>query len=51
MRCNHKQIKSLHQNDMNTILSTNYINFIIDFIETPVNIISIGPGRDQIIKL
>ena len=28
-----------------------YINFIIDFIETPVNIISIGPGRDQIIKL
>ena len=28
-----------------------YINFIIDFIETPINIISIGPGRDQIIKL
>ena len=28
-----------------------YINFISDFIDTPINIVSIGPGRNQIIKL
>ena len=29
----------------------NYINYISNFIETPIKIISIGPGRNQIIKL
>jgi len=28
-----------------------YINYIMDFVDTPINIISIGPGRNQIIKL
>ena len=28
-----------------------YINFIIDFIDVPIKIISIGPNRNQIIKL
>ena len=28
-----------------------YITYISDFINTPINIISIGPGRHQIIKL
>ena len=27
-----------------------YINYISDFIKTPINIISTGPGRNQIIK-
>ena len=28
-----------------------YIKYISNFIETPINIISTGPGRNQIIKL
>jgi len=28
-----------------------YINFIVDYIDTPIDIISIGPGRNQIIQL
>jgi len=28
-----------------------YIDYIINFTKTPINIISVGPGRNQIIKL
>ena len=28
-----------------------YIDYISNFINTPIKIISIGPGRNQIIKL